>query len=62
MNNDTNNTIDTTSIDTLLSTLLVVMPDATIWEDTTGQIIIYTDLYQVGISRTRLDSGDESDK
>ena len=59
MNNTTNNTIDPTSIDTLLSTLLVVMPDATIGEDNDGQIIIYTDLYQVGDSSTDLVTGDE---
>lgn len=59
MNFNINNTIDTTSIDTLLSTLLAVMPDATIGEDEDGQVIIYTDRYQVGDSSTDLVTGDE---
>ncbi len=57
MNND--NTIDTTSIDTLLSTLLAILPDATIGEDEDGQVIIYTDRYQIGDSSTDLVTGDE---
>ena len=57
MNND--NTIDTTSIDTILSTLLTILPDATIGEDEDGQVIIYTDRYQVGDSSTDLVTGDE---
>jgi hypothetical protein len=59
MKNDNHNTIDTTSIDTLLSTLLAILPDATIGEDEDGQVIIYTDRYQVGDSSTDLVTGDE---
>ena len=59
MNFNINNTIDTTSIDTLLSTLLAILPDATIGEDEDGQVIIYTDRYQVGDSSTDLVTGDE---
>ena len=40
--------IDTTSLNTLMSTVRTVFPYAELGEDNGGQIILYTGLYQTG--------------
>tara|TARA_R100001082_G_scaffold109509_1_gene86858 strand:- start:2961 stop:3173 length:213 start_codon:yes stop_codon:yes gene_type:complete len=52
-------TIDPTSVDSIMSTMLTVFPNAQIGEDTNQQIIIYTGLYQVGDSSVPLAQEDE---
>ena len=47
-------TIDPTSVDSIMSTMLTVFPNAQIGEDNNQQIIIYTGLYQVGDSSVPL--------
>ena len=52
-------TIDPTSVDSIMSTMLTVFPNAQIGEDNNQQIIIYTGLYQVGDSSVPLAQEDE---
>ena len=40
--------IDTTSLNTLMTTIRTVFPEAVLDEDNDKQIIIYTGLYQTG--------------
>ena len=47
-------TIDPTSVDSIMSTMLTIFPNAQIGEDNNQQIIIYTGLYQVGDSSVPL--------
>ena len=53
--NDTpENSIDPTSLDSLMGTIRTVFPDAELGDDKDGQILIYTGLYQVGDSSVPL--------
>ena len=48
MNDQTAGTIDTTSLDSIISTVRYVFPDGEVCEDIDGQVVIYTGLRSVG--------------
>lgn len=53
-------TIDPTSIDSIMSTVRTVFPDAELGEDMEGQVVIYTALYSVGDSSVPLVTYEET--